>query len=188
MDLEGWNERYRTESAGGAPTPLLIQTASRLPAGRALDLASGSGRNAVWLAQHGWCVTAVDGASEAIAMLRREAAAGGLQIETHLADLERGEFQIEADAWDLVAICYYLQRSLFVPAKNGVAPDGILLAIVHITEAGEEPTSSRAQPGELKSFFEGWEILHYYEGRPNDTAHRRSVAEIVARRKEEKFV
>ena len=38
------------------------------------------------------------------------------------------------------------------------------------------------KPGELDSYFQGWEILHRYEGKPNDTAHQRSVAEIVAKR------
>jgi hypothetical protein len=37
------------------------------------------------------------------------------------------------------------------------------------------------RPGELERYFQGWEILHSREGRPNDTAHQRSVAEIVAR-------
>jgi hypothetical protein len=38
------------------------------------------------------------------------------------------------------------------------------------------------RPAELKNYFDGWEILHHYEGRPRDAAHQRSVAEIVARR------
>jgi hypothetical protein len=97
-------------------------------------------------------------------------------------DLEGGEYTIEPSAWDLIAICYYLQRDLFEPAKRGIVPGGVLLAIVHITEPGEEPTHTRARPGELRKYFDSWEILHYYEGKPNDTAHRRSVAEIVARR------
>jgi len=68
------------------------------------------------------------------------------------------------------------------PAKQGVAPGGVLLAIVHIAEPGEEPTYKRLNPGELKNYFQGWEILHCYEGQPNETAHRHGVAEIVARR------
>ena len=68
------------------------------------------------------------------------------------------------------------------PAKRGVAPGGIVLAIIHITEPGEEPTYKRLLPGELWDYFTGWEILHSYEGRPTDLAHQRAVAEIVARR------
>jgi tellurite methyltransferase len=183
VNLKGWNARYRTVTADSAPTPLLVKVASHLPPGRALDLACGAGRNALWLAQNGWRVTAVDGAGEAIAILRRNAAAQNLEIDAYVADLERGEFQIEPAAWDFIAMCYYLDRNLFAPAKAGLAPDGILLAIVHVAEAEEPPTKTRALRGELKSFFQDCEILHYFEGRPDDASHRRMVAEIVVRRR-----
>jgi hypothetical protein len=98
------------------------------------------------------------------------------------ADLTNGEYRIEPEAWDLIAICYYLQRDLFEPAKRGLAEGGVLLAIVHITEDGEAPTEHRLAPGELVRYFDGLEILHHYEGAPNDSAHRRPVAEVVARR------
>ena len=114
--------------------------------------------------------------------LRRWVSTLGIYIDAERADLEGPAYNIGSSAWDLVAICYYLQRDLFEPAKQGVAPGGILLAIVHITECGEQPTPTRARPGELRTYFDGWEILHYYEGKPNDSAHQRSVAEIVARR------
>jgi tellurite methyltransferase len=180
MDLHGWDERYRTANLETAePTPLLIETASRLPPGKALDLACGTGRNALWLAEHDWQVTAVDGSPAAIEILRRKAPAS---LEARVADLERGEFQIEPAAWDLIAMCYYLQRDLFEPAKKGLVPGGIVLAIVHITEPGEEPTRTRARPGKLATYFHDCEILHYFEGKPNDEAHRRAVAEIVARK------
>ena len=162
------------------PTPLVVETASRLKAGRALDLACGTGRNAIWLASKGWAVTAVDGSPSAIEALAEKA--HGLRVDTHVADLERGEFQIAPSGWDLIAICYYLQRDLLEPAKRGVAPGGVLLVIVHIAEPGEEPTQFRLRPGELETYFTGWEILHSYEGKPRDTAHARAVAEIVARR------
>ena len=187
MEISGWEERYRAErrSAGdteATPTPLLVETARHLAPGKALDLACGTGRNALWLAEHGWCVTAVDGASAAIEILRSRAAEREITVDARIADLEKGEYQIERSAWDLIVICYYLQRDLFQPAKEGLLPSGILLAIVHITEPGEEPTEHRLRPGELVKYFQGWEILHRHEGQPNDAAHRRPVAEIVARR------
>jgi SAM-dependent methyltransferase len=187
MKIRAWNERYRSrqrpaEDLDAAPTPLLIQIAAKLPPGRALDLACGAGRNALWLAANGWSVTAVDGASSAIRILRDRASARKLQIDARVADLEQGEYEIAAAAWDLVVIGYYLQRDLFAPAKQSLAPGGILLAIVHITEPGEEPTSHRLRPGELKQYFQEWEILHDREGSPGDAAHKRLVAEIVARK------
>ena len=187
MDIRGWDQRYRSkerlsEDFDALPTPLLVETAKQLKAGNALDLACGTGRNALWLAKHGWSVTALDASFAAIETLRARASQSGLNLDVRQADLERGEYMIHPSAWDLIAVCYYLQRDLFEPAKRGIVPGGILLAIVHITEPGEEPTDTRASSGELRTHFDGWEMLHYYEGTPNDTAHRRSVAEIVARR------
>jgi SAM-dependent methyltransferase len=187
MGIRGWEERYRAherpaEDYAVAPVPLVAETAKRLRPGRALDLACGTGRNALWLAKRGWRVTAVDGAPTAIEVLRRRARENGLEVVASVADLEREEYRIEPAAWDLICICYYLQRDLFETVKQGLAPGGIVIAVVHITEAGEEPTRHRLRPGELETYFRGWEILHRYEGQPNDRAHKRPVAEIVARR------
>jgi tellurite methyltransferase len=182
MDLRGWDERYRSEDLEVTPTRLLIDTAQRLQPGKALDLACGTGRNALWLAEHGWSVTAVDGSPVAIEILRQRASQRALPIDARVAGLESGEYRIEPSTWDLIAICYYLQRDLFEPAKMGVAPRGLLLAIVHITEPGEEATYKLLKPGELEGYFQDWEILHCYEGEPKETGHRHPVAEIVARR------
>jgi SAM-dependent methyltransferase len=158
MDIRGWDERYRSrerpsEDFDAPPTPLLVETARQLKLGRALDLACGTGRNALWLAQHGWSVTAVDAARTAIETLRIRASKLGVNVDAQQADLAGGEYAIEQSAWDLISICYYLQRDLFQPAKAGIVPGGVLLAIVHIPEPGKEPTDTRAKPGELTCMF-----------------------------------
>jgi SAM-dependent methyltransferase len=187
MEINGWNERYRSreraaEDLNAEPTPLLMATASNLAPGKALDLASGTGRNSLWLAEHGWNVTAVDAASAAIEILQTRANERSLKINAIVADLEKGEFEIEPSRWDLIAICYYLQRNLFEPAKRGIVPGGLLISIVHIMEPGEEESPFRLHPGELEKYFADWEILHCREGKAYDAAHRRAVAEIVARK------
>ena len=200
MDIQDWDKRYRdrerpAEDLQAAPTPLLIEAVERLTrdsaalhvAGgtdrprRALDLACGTGRNALWLAEQGWSVTAVDGSAAAIAMLRERAAARALNVDARVANLEKGEFAIERAAWDVVAILYYLQRDLFEPAKRGVAQGGLFIGIVHLGEAGEESAPHRLPPGELARYFAGWELIHYYEGASRDASHQRPVAEIIAR-------
>ena len=187
MDLRGWDQRYRTrarpkEDFEAAPVPLLVRMTKDLLPGRALDLACGAGRNALWLASRGWKVTAVDGSSAALEILRQRAAERHIEIDAQVRDLEKPAFEIEPSSLDLIAICYYLQLDLIESAKQGLKPGGLLVVIVHITEPGEEPTAHRLGPGELTRRFDGWEILHSFEGRPDDTAHRRPVAEIVARR------
>ena len=186
MTVTEWNERYRTRERTGdftaAPTPLLVDTAQYLTPARALDLACGSGRHALWLAARGWSAEAVDGSEAAIAALRSEAHQLGVTVDAAVADLASPEFRIEESRYDLVLMCYYLQRDLFSSLKNAIAPGGLALVIVHIVESGEEPTPTRALPGELPSYFSDWEILHRYEGPSRDPAHYRAVSEIVARR------
>ncbi len=187
MDIRGWNERYRSlerrsEDLDADPTPLLVQLVKRIPAGKAIDLACGTGRNALHLAANGWVVTAVDGSEIAIDLLRERANAAGLIVKADVADLADARFAIAPHTWDLVGICYYLHRNLFAKAKEGVAPGGRVIAIAHTVEGGERPSSTRLACGELQTFFQNWEIEHLYEGKPTDPAHRRSAAEIVARK------
>jgi len=151
------------------PTTLLVETARALQPNRALDLACGNGRNAAWLAEHGWKVTAVDRSPVAIPA-----------VDTHVADLEKHEFPIGEASWDLIVVSLYLQRDLFEPIKRGLKPGGIAIVIVLMMEPGHEQSLFRVRPGELAKYFEGWEILHYYEGKSSDSEHHRSVAEIVA--------
>jgi SAM-dependent methyltransferase len=160
------------------PARLLVDTANKLQGGNALDLACGMGRNAIWLAQQGWNVTAVDRSAQAIEAIRKQ----GRTVAAHVADLEKHEFPVGESAWDLIVMCYYLQLDLFEPVKRGLTPGGIALAIVHLIEPGHERSRFSLQPGELAKYFEDWEVLHYREGQASDPEHQRAVAEIVARR------
>src|ERR1700683_420652 len=181
MDLRGWDERYRTQPGAGdkCVTPLLAGIVCDLVPGRALDLACGAGRNALWLASQGWQVTAVDGSGVAIGILKERNPA----IDARVADLEKHEYIIQPDSWDLIAILYYLERDLFAPAKRGVLPGGVFLATAHIPEPSDpQMTPFRLAPAELAGYFHDFEILHRYEGPSHDPAHRRWVAEITARR------
>ena len=178
MSLQKWNQRYRDgEQLFETPAPLLEQFVPGLQQGAALDLACGPGRNALYLSGLGWRVTAVDGSPIAVGILRARARDKGLQIDSHIVDLERGQFTIQPDAYDLVCGCYYLQRDLIPYMKSGVRPGGMIVAIVHLAD---EATPSRATPGELRTYFEDWNVLHYYEGMPNEPCHKHGVAEIVA--------
>jgi tellurite methyltransferase len=186
VKIADWNERYRAREQAtdfeAAPTPLVIETAERLPSGRAIDLACGTGRDTLWLATRGWTTTAIDGSEAAISALRLKADQLGVKVDAQVADLTKPDFTLDERHWDLALMCYYLQRDLFGTVKNAVRPGGIVISIVHTTQSGEEPTQSRLRPGELTSYFDGWQILHHYEGASRDPAHRRPVAEVVARR------
>ena len=135
----------------------------------------------MWLAAHGWNVTAVDGSDVAIEILESEASHRGLPLRVIRADLEMGEYPIQGAQWDLVVMSYYLQTSLFEPAFEGLRPGGALVIIVNLAAEGET-RKHVLRPGELRSFFRGHSLVHYYEGPPRDDAHHRSVAELVVER------
>ena len=184
MSIEQWNDRYRAgEQLFIEPSPLVTRFSRELEPGHALDLACGPGRNSLYLAEQGWGVTAVDGSPLAIEVLRERARERGLVIDARVADLERGEFEIEPDAYGLICDCYYLQRSLIAKMKLGVRAGGIIVAIVHLPDADQsQDTPRRARRGELSAFFADWKILHEYEGKSREACHRAPTAELVAQK------
>jgi tellurite methyltransferase len=152
-----------------APSRLLVQVADLLPPGRALDLACGTGRNALYLADLGWQVTAVDWSPAAIAALGTRP-----NVDARVADLERHEYRIEPAKFDLICDFYYLQRDLFAEIREGIRPGGVFTGAIHLT--GRFALNS----GELRQEFAGWKILYYSEaGEPGRT---RLSASIIARR------
>jgi tellurite methyltransferase len=156
------------------PAPLLVELADLLPPGRALDLACGAGRNAIYLATLGWRVTAVDASPQAISLLRKKAPT----VDARVADLEAGAFTIEPGAHDLICDFFYLQRDLFPAIRNGIRPGGVFAGAIHL--AAPEPRRFTLNPGELRDEFAGWKILFYSES-PEPAANRPS-ARIIARR------
>jgi tellurite methyltransferase len=186
--MTDWDERYgRGEHIIKEPMPLLVRTVAELPPGRALDLACGAGRHAIFLAERGWRVTGVDASKVGIELGKNLAQLRGVEVDWRVADLERGEFEIEPGAYDLVCIFYYLQRDLFPRIRAGVRAGGLVLAAIHMTDddpgVKEMNPAYLLGPGELRAEFAGWEILHDYEGASTEEGHRRRTAEIVARKK-----
>ena len=174
-----WEKHYaQAAEIDFTPAPLLIEAVEMLPPGRALDLASGPGRNALYLASLGWSVVAVDSSAVAIRILRERAAAARLSVETHVADLESGAFRIEPGAYDLICDFFYLQRDLFPGMKEGVRAGGLVVAQIHLRD--DQPHQFVLEPGELWAEFHGWKILSYSEG--SREAHKRPSAKIIARR------
>ena len=185
--MADWDERYsRGEQIIKEPLPLLVRVADRLKPGRALDLACGTGRHAIFLAERGWRVIAVDASSVGIEIAKALARVREVEVDWRVADLERGEFEIERDAYDLVCVFYYLQRDLFPQIRAGVRAGGIVVAAIHMVDDSPNAKPMNPdfllQPGELRAEFSGWEILHDYEGHPTEEGHQRRTAEIVARK------
>ena len=131
----GWDERHRSgDFEGEGPNPTLVLGVAGLTVGRALELAAGSGTNAVWLAGQGWRTTAVDWSPVGLANGRAKAEAAGVGVEW----LERDLFAWSppAGSFDLVVIVYLhvppVERGpVYAAAAAAVAPGGRLLVVGH---------------------------------------------------------
>ncbi len=180
-----WNARWRKRADQPFTVdPWLLSIAPLLPdTGRALDLACGRGRHALFLAERGLSVTAIDSSAEALGQLRGEATARNLEIETRQVDLEVDP-QLPPAAFHLVLLLFYLQRSLMPNLRDAVRPGGI--AVVRtFSSAGPFPGGPDnpnfvLRPGELLEIFAGWDILRHEEGL-EPSSKGGSVAGIVAR-------
>ncbi len=185
--MADWDERYRRgDHIMAEPLPLLVRVASGLAPGRALDLACGPGRHALFLAERGWQVTAVDASRVGIELLRKSARERGLEVDARVADLERGEFEIEREAYDMVGVFYYLQRDLFAQIRAGLRHGGTVVAAIHMVDENPEAHPMKEdyllKPGELRAQFDGWQIMQDYEGESTEGGHHRRTAELVAKK------
>ena len=136
MDDRAWDERYAATDLlwTAEPNRFLVAEVADLPPGRALDLACGEGRHAVWLAGRGWEVTAVDFSRVALDKARRLAGARGVEVDWLLADVT--SHTPAPDAYDLAVVLYLHlptepMAAVLRGAGDAVAPGGTLLVVGH---------------------------------------------------------
>lgn len=142
---------------------------SLLPAaGEGLDVACGSGRHAIWLAEQGFRTVAVDRDSVAIDTLAQEAARRGLSIRAQVVDLERGEPFPEPNSFDVIVVVRYLHRPLFPSLVSALRRGGVLVyeTFTRAQAARGKPTNPAflLEPGELPALVRPLEILAAREG------------------------
>jgi 2-polyprenyl-3-methyl-5-hydroxy-6-metoxy-1,4-benzoquinol methylase len=136
MSREQWDERYGTDDLiwRAEPNRFLVDELDGIAPGRALDVACGEGRNALWLAAKGWRVTAVDFSRAALAKGRRIASEKGLEVEYVEADVV--EWPPPLGQFDAVVLMYLHlrapeRRQVLSHAKAALAPGGLLLVVGH---------------------------------------------------------
>ena len=136
VDSSEWDRRYAGRELiwTSEANRFLVREADRMAPGRALDLACGEGRNAVWLAARGWQVTGVDFSAVGLEKARALAQARGVQAEWIVADLL--EYRPEPEAFELVIVFYLqlpaVQRTpILRRAAGAVAPGGTLVLVAH---------------------------------------------------------
>lgn len=146
-----WNHLFKQKRFvfGTEPSTFLKESLSLLPKGKALDLAMGEGRNAVFLAAHGWQVAGVDFSEAAIKKAKLLARQRRVQIEAINADLRT--YTIASNAYDLIVSIEYFERSLLPKIRDGLKPGGVAIF--------ELPERELQTPDELASAFSGYERL-----------------------------
>lgn len=166
------------------PSPHLERVAPRLPRGRALDLASGAGRDAVWLALQGWRAEAWDHDDEALARARALAATVPVPLETRVVELVEAEPPAIDAPWDVVVVVRFLHRPLLPWIERALAPGGALVYETFLVgqERYGRPRNPRflLQPGELLEAFPSLETEHYEEVAPEGGP---ILARLLARRR-----
>jgi len=136
VNQDDWNRRYSGKDPvwSAEPNRFLVEEVADLKPGRALDLAAGEGRNAIWLAEHGWSVEAVDFSETGLERARRKARERGVEVQWVLADLL--DYVPAAGGFDLVLL-FYLQipweqmRDVIRRGSQAVAPGGTFLLVGH---------------------------------------------------------
>ncbi len=164
------------------PAGFLVANRSLLPAGRALDLAMGAGRNSVYLAKEGFQVEGIDISAEAVGKAVTLAESEGVKISTLVADLENG-YRLPLAAYDLIVCFYYLHRPLIAEIKQSLRPGGVVVYETYNTDQAEwgrpKNPDHLLQHNELLNMFCDYRILRYREG---VIEPRKAIASIIARK------
>ena len=166
QDRNKWNQRYAEDSYHkNNPVTLVEEWLPRLPAGRALDVACGAGRNAIFLAQAGYKVDAIDISREGLKLARQEAENQGLSINWIEHDLDQ-PYRFDTD-YDLIIVMWYVDTGLISRLCDCLAPGGYILCEEHLVTDQEVigPTSSnyRVAAGVLREAVSGLDVLLYEE-------------------------
>jgi len=167
---------------GFEPTQFLVENVELLPKGQVLDVAMGSGRNAIYLARLGFEVEGVDMSPEAVNTALESAEKVGVTIRAQVADLE-GNYYIEKGAYDVIICFNYLQRSLISQIKDGLRQGGMVVYetfIIDQVQFGKPKNPDYLlRHNELLNMFRDFRCLRYREGVIKGP---RAIASIVAQK------
>lgn len=163
---EDWNARYAGSELlwTAEPNRRFASVVEGLEPGRALDLACGEGRNAVWLAEQGWRVTGVDFSDVALAKAEQLASGRGVEVEWVLADVL--EYAPKRGAFALVAVLY-LQlpheelANVLRTAVDALARDGVLIVLGHDTT---NLTEGYGGPRDASVLFTPENVVQHLQG------------------------
>lgn len=175
-----WNERYREREPPTDPSELLREWVDDLPEGRALDVATGGGRNALFLAEHDYSIDAIDVSEEGLRIARERADERGVseRIEFVWADIE--EYDFPAEAYDVVVVSRYYSLNALPDLKGALAPKGVLLYTHRLHPPDDDSGRFRFHPNGLLRACLDLRIVRYEE--PVEVAKGDTDVRLVARK------
>lgn len=132
------------------PLDIVVRAASLLPPGRALDIACGRGRNAIYLAFLGWQVTAID-------IDNSVAPPASTALDVLIMDLEKVPLSFDDASFDLIVMTHYFQPSLFPVVRRLLREGGVLVTSAKMSGR------FAAAAGALSAAFADWETVHSFE-------------------------
>jgi len=183
-----WDQRHAEAAPPSGPAGVLRDYTHLLPQqGRALDLACGLGRNALFLAGRGLEVDAWDFSPVAIRRLREAASAAGLAVNAETRDVVAAP--PPSGRYDVIVVSYFLERPLAPQLVQALRPGGLLYYQTFIQEAvdstGPQDPAFRLGENELLDLFRALRVLSYREeGRVGDlSGGLRNEAMLVAMRR-----
>ncbi len=187
-DKKKWNKRYNTKEYiyGKEPIKFLKDNINILARGKALVLAMGEGRNAIFLAENGFDVDGCDISEIAVEKSKLLAARNNVQLNAFVADLEK--YKIPTNKYDLITCIYYTQKNLIPQIKDGLKKGGMVLfetytidQLKYGTDApGPKNPAYLLKHNELLDLFRDFHILYYREG---EIAPDKSVTSLIAQKK-----
>jgi len=188
-DQKRWDKRFGKKdfAFGKKPNPFLKKLIHLLPKGRALDIAAGEGRNAAFLAQHGFEVDAVDISERGLKKAQKLARAKGIKINIFLVDLD--QYQVEKERYDLIANFYFLKRRFIPRIKKGLKKGGRVIFETYLLEhrtlgtGGPKQAKYYLKPNELLLLFKDFRILFYREGIFREEGKKKAVASLIAEKR-----
>ena len=178
-----WNDKYLQRESPTDPSRIVTKHYALSRQGKALDIATGNGRNSVFLARHGFSVEAVDISDVGLRQI------SGLYPDLHPLCIDLDTFNIPPDRYALILNIRFLNRRLFPLIVEGLVPGGILIFESYLERPkgiDEGPTCRdyRLKENELLHAFLSLKVLYYREGIIPGTKNRGGVASLVAMKKE----
>ncbi|MBI4200497.1 MAG: class I SAM-dependent methyltransferase [Chloroflexi bacterium] len=166
------------------PSSLLVAWAKRLPRGRALEIACGNGRNALYLAGLGFTVDAVDIAAPALKLARQAARKRRLAVKFIEADLD--EHPLPAEAYDLITTSFFINRNLVPRLKDALKPGGFVIHEHHyltdVDVGGPTDRGWRMRPNELLHLFLDFRVRSFWEGLEHERGRLIAIERLVAQK------